>query len=824
MARSLSFVIAGRADTRITVTEKPDGTLAFDLAALDGTGKGALRALFFDLEGVTVGPEGLAAIGADVTRYDSGEGSVSSLGRGTSIRGSVTNTLGGFDVGVALAAPGISRDDNHGSSFILDYDHDGDGASDLTLDMVDLADFGLRHGAVGEHGGGRAGPAKIGGRSGGVASNDVLHVVENMSGGTNLLDNDTNGALRKIVGVSTGPPLEFEPPSEGPFDLRDEAGVVYGILTISANGEASVAASGAGSDALAEGQTATLAFGYQSEGLDGSLATAAATVTITGANDAPVLGADSYHFAVDENAEVPTPVGQVVAADVDDGDTVRYSISGPDAQRFAIDGLTGAITARESFDFETAAGYSFTVEARDREAGGLVDTATVTVSVNDLEEAGAIDVVIGGFSSAETARIGVLLGNGDGTLQLPVNYSSGLSTEAEIDSIVSVALGDIDHDGALDLVVGAPGYRAGITGSADSLSVLPGNGDGTFGAATTYSNGSGYRDPGSAFGEPRDREVVWETELVDLDRDGNLDIVAAVEGRALHGLSGDGLSILLGNGDGTFQAANTAPVGQEGHDRSRAVEVADLDGDGRLDVVVATRADNTVGGLVLLRGAGDGTVERTATYTSGIEFAEDEDEHNLALALSDVNNDGALDLVTGGTAVRERDQGTGESLSVRLNNGDGTFGAAATYSNGSGYVFLRDGEVAVVYQRTNDVDLADLDGDGDLDLVASVFGTERHGDSGDGLSVLLGNGDGTFQAASTYSIGGGFEEEGMDAALADFNGDGHLDVGVVNRWDPSAVYILLGNGDGTFQPATAYEDGVGQALGIAVGHLNDDLI
>ena len=143
-----------------------------------------------------------------------------------------------------------------------------------------------------------------------------------------------------------------------------------------------------------------------------------------------------------------------------------------------------------------------------------------------------------------------------------------------------------------------------------------------------------------------------------------------------------------------------------------------------------------------------------------------------SLVTADFNGDGRLDLATG-------NRGSGD-ISILLGRGDGTFQDQLTNPVGNGPL----GAVT-----------ADPNHDGHTDIITANYYSND-------ISVLLGNGDGTFQAARSFPAG-----EGPTAlAVADFNGDGRLDVAVVNDGDGNinkeGVSILLGNGDGTFQAPT----------------------
>src|SRR5450432_1422163 len=253
--------------------------------------------------------------------------------------------------------------------------------------------------------------------------------------------------------------------------------------------------------------------------------------------------------------------------------------------------------------------------------------------------------------------------------------------------------------------------------------------------------------------------------ILDLNGDNKPDIVAA-------NYESNTVAVLLGNGDGTFQPAVVYGGGGSGPHGPDWVALADLNRDGKPDIVVSNPDSNNLG---VLLGNGDGTFQNAITYDSG--------GHAASVVVADLNADGKLDLVAA----------NGDNLGVLLGNGDGTFQPVVAYAAPGGVVAL-----------------ADMNADGKPDLVTN------------GVAVLLGNGDGTFQAAIPYGQGGNA------IAVADVNGDGKLDVLVTNscintcgKKPGGAVSVLLGNGDGTFQPEVVYISGF-QSDAVTVADLNHD--
>jgi|SRR5579859_84617 len=336
---------------------------------------------------------------------------------------------------------------------------------------------------------------------------------------------------------------------------------------------------------------------------------------------------------------------------------------------------------------------------------------------------------------------------------------------------VSVALADVNRDGKPDVVVANVCANNGCPGG--SVGVLLGNGDGTFQPATTYDSGGTYS---------------YSVAVADVNEDGKPDLVVT-------NFYSDTVGVLLGNGNGTFQPVVTYGTAGSGGSNPYSVAVADVNGDGKPDLVVvnyvmANYLSKTVG---VLLGNGDGTFRPAVAYGSGGVIP-------LSVAIADVNGDGKPDLLVANFWASF--QNLNGTVGVLLGNGDGTFQSPIAYASGGTGGPNSGGSVAV----------ADVNGDGNPDLLVANEGNASVG-------VLLGRGDGTFQPVVTYGSGG---TGATSVAAADVNGDGKLDV-LVATSGSTTVGVLLGNGDGTFQPAVTYgSGGLNRASSVGVGDVNGD--
>jgi hypothetical protein len=373
---------------------------------------------------------------------------------------------------------------------------------------------------------------------------------------------------------------------------------------------------------------------------------------------------------------------------------------------------------------------------------GDIPYAVVAADLNGNQKLDLIVANSGGDS------LSVLVGNGDGSFQTRVDYPAGTNPN-------SVAAGDFNGDGVLDLAVvtsNCPSYPACGPGS---VSIILGNGDGTFQTPSHYSTGTNT-DP-------------YAVAVGDFSGDGKEDLAVA-------NYATNTVGVMLGVGDGSFQAHVDYQVGSE----PTSVAIADVNGDGKPDLLVSNFHSNTVS---VLLGKGDGTFNSAVSYNTG--------NGPISVGAGDFNGDHKLDLVV----VNETDN----NASVFLGNGDGTFRSQVLYPTGVGGNPLS-------------VTVGDFNGDNVLDLAVADFRTQQ-------VSVLLGNGNGTFQAVQAYPTGA----NPSSVVAADFNGDGKLDLALsstpLGSSPGNLVSLLLGNGDGTFSVPSVFGTG-SQAYSLAVGDFN----
>jgi hypothetical protein len=412
-----------------------------------------------------------------------------------------------------------------------------------------------------------------------------------------------------------------------------------------------------------------------------------------------------------------------------------------------------------------------------------------SMAVGDLSGNGKLDIVT---AEADYHQVQVWMGNGDGTFQAPVSYPAG-------NYPTGVTVADLTGNGKPDIIA------ADLLGS--SVAVLRNNGDGTFAPMTVYNVSSeptgvavgdytanGVPDivslgtnisllPGNGDGTFQDSYETFEGSegppyritSGDLTGSGLDSIVASV-------YRGDGVSVMVNNGHGGFDAPVFYSTGPQ--TQPQGVALADLSGNGILDLVVTDTYSNAISVFI---GNGDGTFQAPVTYASAGTFPDN-------VAIGDVFGNGKLDVVV---------LDDSNDISVFPGNGDGTLGKPVAYKDGlNGSYPLPSGGIV----------LADLNGDGKLDVAVD-------GPEGAGVNMLLNNGDGTFGAPVNLV-------RGWDWGLAagDLTGNGRIDLVATTTTNLEEAEVLLNNGDGTFSVhtyLTNYLPGV-ELGGVAIADFDGD--
>jgi hypothetical protein len=354
----------------------------------------------------------------------------------------------------------------------------------------------------------------------------------------------------------------------------------------------------------------------------------------------------------------------------------------------------------------------------------------------------------------------VVLSNGDGTLKTPA--AAILTVDQLSTSIGPSQVADMNGDGRPDLIVGSV---SGPAKNKGSLSVLVGNGDGTYQAPVTY---------------PLPPILIWFL-VSDLNGDGKPDVAAVCQQTAAANAT---LTVFLNKGDGTLKALNPLPLGAPGAG-AYSMAAADFNNDSKTDLAVSLAGE----GARILLGKGDGTFKIGGLLSGPF----------TGLIAAAFRSGGNSDLVAIDPTAAS------PAIDVFLGNGNGAFAKAAVYP-------LTKPAISLTLGRFNS--------DPNLDIAASSAG---------GFSVLLNHGGGTFGAATFTKVSGA---DGPITA-ADVNVDGNQDLVLSGHSQGSSriasafVTLLPGNGDGTFNAPASYPL-AGSAVTVSAvdldGDANPDLV
>jgi len=453
--------------------------------------------------------------------------------------------------------------------------------------------------------------------------------------------------------------------------------------------------------------------------------------------------------------------------------------SEPNAAAFATGDFNGDGKTDIVADDPVSDGVTLLLGGSDGGAGAVAafdaGTTPVGIAVGDMNGDGQLDVVTANQGSLD---VSVLLGGGDGGLAAPLDYPAG-------GAAASVLVADFNGDEKLDVAV------LDSPGSGAQIAILLGTGGGALGApkmtaapgaialAMLEWNGDGHPDLTYAdatndavvvllgvgdgtFGAPESTalaDALGSIAAADVDGDGRPDVVVAGES-AMH--------ILRNQGDaGPASPTSVAVVAP-----AQAFVATDVNGDGRPDFVLAPESAPL--SVLLNQGGGGFPAVPFVTYATGPSAS--------AVAAADMNGDGLLDL----SVVSMDDAGT---VSLLLSTGSGAFAPAVSYGSSA---------------SPSAIAAVDLDGDGKNDLV--VLGAQQ-------LSVLLNLGDGGLGAATQLGAGGTPSSTAQSMAVGDWNGDGIPDIAVANTFGPDDaidgnVGMLFGVGDGTFHSAVGFASGI----------------
>jgi len=395
-------------------------------------------------------------------------------------------------------------------------------------------------------------------------------------------------------------------------------------------------------------------------------------------------------------------------------------------------------------------------------ASGSVGNYSLTATVTGQVNAVGIAAPASSVSFLDTTDNNFSLGTAELAAGTEAFGFVNSSTPSANRNPQAIAVADFNGDGKPDLFVS----------TYSSPTVLLGNGDGTF------STGPAISLPSS---ESNNAAVA------DFNGDGNMDVAVSLPDASQ-------IVVLLGNGDGSF--TEMPPIPAPG---VSSVAVGDFNGDGKPDLLFADAGNWEI---VVLLGKGDGTFAAPTPTPIAVISGEPQ-----IAAIGDFNGDGILDVATTDFPYTPGDPGSGTdvpgAVTILIGKGDGTF-TAMPEAPATGFSPL-------------DITTGDFNGDGILDLAVANLYSETPEEEPGTVTVLLGNGDGTFKATAISPTTGFLPHS---VRVGDFNGDGKADLVTANEGDNSLT-VLLGNGDGTFAAPLSLPIG-SNSIFAAVADFNGD--
>ena len=467
------------------------------------------------------------------------------------------------------------------------------------------------------------------------------------------------------------------------------------------------------------------------------------TATVTGSGGSPVTsGAVNFCVAAATVCQNSAVVGMASLSSAGTASVKLFPGLGEHSYKAVFAGTTAASSSTSPAQTITVTGLvpTTTVLSSSGTAGQYTLTGTVSGIGHPSAPSGIVSFTDTSNNSASLGTAGL----GAATTQWNLLSFSSTATNGEPEA---VAQGDFNGDGKMDIVVANLGCICGGPPGPDGLSVLLGNGDGTFSAGPT---------------NPLANIQVSAVAVGDFNNDGKADL-ATINLPAVGSGGTISISILLGDGNGGFAGSSTFNL-----DGASSIATADFNGDGNVDLAVTSDSSNTV---TILLGGGNGSFTTSSTSATG--------QSPEQVVAADFNGDGKMDLATANLHD--------STISIFLDNGDGTFTAGAVLSYPGGSQVGAD-QIAV----------GDFNGDGKTDLaiasdVPNGSGTSDHNQ----INLFMGNGDGTFSAATPFRVDDGGTNS-LAVGAGDFNGDGKTDL---VYFDAQGVTEYFSNGDGTFTAA-----------------------